>query len=857
MPHFEDDHPIWDHVTTTITELPDLVSWCDEGAYQFHAEIFFRISEPLLSPPHFISNAGIIFSIDSDADQVVPVLGNGAWMPFQGNPVFWEQSFTAVFESRVAFSAGPSTTTSGPGTQVEYEPGSHLAATPDGRVAVVWDDNTGGGTWNSYYRLYNANMTPNTSAIMIRTNVRSSRVAVMSNMNIVTGHALGAAGNGGFVAIRNVDTGAIIDSVSFLDSGPSADILESVNVAELPNGNILAAYNMRGFNQGQFRIFDGSNLSAEPINVKTFLFGSETDTLDLKLQAGNTGNFIIAYKNESVGSLEYQVFDQGGTLIKHGIISTVGFDNGGMGMTTLPNGNFVVSHVQPQASTDGGYLWVHLIDGTTGEIIQEREISGPRAIGTPRYDSGDITYLRNNNIVGIYEVDNGGFTATSWDTIRFELDSDLNIVQGISLAFPFRSSHPGGWDLIADTMQNGKPVFTTVPFYFIAPSADVYLQSLDGNNERWNMTYPLAGIKPGIKALDAPDGWAGDVGPNFTKVRVNFTKVDPEGALIPGFGNFTRVQLQSILNPGCTFNRKQVDGYLSGEEIDLPTFDEPAACHVNQMLNWHQDYDTPVYWDSIEYFTPPNTWQNMVNESFWDLAGGLGTWNGSGIDSEDLGTHYISTTPDSRWHSGFRPSKIKITYTGGPIDVLLSDINAEVMNNVPGYVSDTEIVLDWVGADIYYVTLLSNVAPFTVTKIEFLTENNDRLHWDWKILDETWVLGPDPGVTEYGSWSHSNLEWSSENVFPAHLLNVYAREGYAGVDWNEGYRPSKARFYFTGTIHEIWIRDKNFGIMHYSGATVPSSGTIVDVADLGFDLQQCHFSSTAGPFTVWRIEFLV
>jgi hypothetical protein len=70
--------------TTTITELPDLVSWCDEGAYQFHAEIFFRISEPLLSPPHFISNAGIIFSIDSDADQVVPVLGNGAWMPFQG-----------------------------------------------------------------------------------------------------------------------------------------------------------------------------------------------------------------------------------------------------------------------------------------------------------------------------------------------------------------------------------------------------------------------------------------------------------------------------------------------------------------------------------------------------------------------------------------------------------------------------------------------------------------------------------------------------------------------------------------------------------------------------------------------------
>jgi hypothetical protein len=40
MPHFEDDHPIWDHVTTTITELPDLVSWCDEGAYQFHAEIF-------------------------------------------------------------------------------------------------------------------------------------------------------------------------------------------------------------------------------------------------------------------------------------------------------------------------------------------------------------------------------------------------------------------------------------------------------------------------------------------------------------------------------------------------------------------------------------------------------------------------------------------------------------------------------------------------------------------------------------------------------------------------------------------------------------------------------------------------
>lgn len=853
MAQFEDDHPIWNHVTTTITELPDLISWCDEGAFMSLAQVTFALSEPSISPPFFVAHADIVFSIDSDIEQVVPVASGGAWMPFQGNPVFWQQAFTAVFEPRVAFSLSGSTSYSGVGsTQVQYEPGSHLAAMPDGRLAVVWGDDVG-TPQKGYLQIFLPNLTPDNSPIQIHADSRCSRVFAKSDVTIVTGNCIGSgSGFGGHIANRNPDTGAATDSVTFL----VGEQLDTLNIAELPNGNILAVYNKRTSNQGAFRIFS-PDLSSEVVSEVIFFSADETDTIDVKLQPGNTGNWLATYRNDDVGSFEYVLVDQDGVIIKQGVISTNGYDNGSSGMTSLPNGSFAVSHAQGQSTTAGGNLWVHLIDGTTGEIIQERDISGIRVIGTPRFDSGDLTFTRNNHIIGIYEVDNGGFSATSWDTIEFELDASLNIRKGITLGSPFRSNHAGGWELMVDTLQNGNVVYTVVPFYFIVPGADGYLGLLSGNPDRWNMSYNLGDIKPTIKSVDPTLDWAADLGPDFTKVRINFTKDDLENPLIATVGNFTRVQLQAILQGGCTFNRKQVDGYLSGEEIELPSFVEPATCHVNQMANWHQDDGKDVYWDSIEYFTPGNTWMNLIHQGFWNID--FGSWNGSSFDSQNIGNHFVALTPSSDWNVNFAPTKMKITYTGGPITgVLIADRASELIagGSPITYNSGDELIIDWLGWDTFYHTIISTVAPFTVTKIEYLVEDLIRPYWDRKLLDETWVLGPDPGTTEYGSWSHADLEWSSEFNVPAHLLNVYAREGYTSVDWNLDYRPSKARFWYTGTINEIWIRDKNFGIMHYSDATPPASGVTVDVADLGFDIQQCHFSSTAGSFVVNNIEFL-
>ena len=115
-------------------------------------------------------------------------------------------------------------------------------------------------------------------------------------------------------------------------------------------------------------------------------------------------------------------------------------------------------------------------------------------------------------------------------------------------------------------------------------------------------------------------------------------------------------------------------------------------------------------------------WVEKTSNSYWSSGGmGSGTWTGTEWEAVDAeGIYSLIVLEVGTWNVGYRPTKIRFTFTG-------SSISAEVKNtgltaiNTPLTISTSPAELDLsfsAGLDIRSLTL-QDTASFTVSKIEF------------------------------------------------------------------------------------------------------------------------------------------
>jgi len=109
-------------------------------------------------------------------------------------------------------------------------------------------------------------------------------------------------------------------------------------------------------------------------------------------------------------------------------------------------------------------------------------------------------------------------------------------------------------------------------------------------------------------------------------------------------------------------------------------------------------------------------WVSHFDNSDWAPGGGT-SWTGSswtggfGLQITDIGT----------WTEGYRPTKMRVTFTGGPTNMTLKDVPGSLDNiaHDAAYVSGQEIDLDFSGlGDINEMRM--GLGSVTVTNIEFL-----------------------------------------------------------------------------------------------------------------------------------------
>lgn len=136
----------------------------------------------------------------------------------------------------------------------------------------------------------------------------------------------------------------------------------------------------------------------------------------------------------------------------------------------------------------------------------------------------------------------------------------------------------------------------------------------------------------------------------------------------------------------------------------------------NSKKGWNAGRWAGVRWDA-----PPaeGTWQSFFDNTRW-ADDGFGSWNGSewissgeppAIDLIDIGV----------WYIGFRPTSLRVTYTG-PVS-----INLELYNDVDfqaGPVSVTSLqevpVTFGASGDFFYMYMeTEDLSGITVTNIEF------------------------------------------------------------------------------------------------------------------------------------------
>lgn len=111
-------------------------------------------------------------------------------------------------------------------------------------------------------------------------------------------------------------------------------------------------------------------------------------------------------------------------------------------------------------------------------------------------------------------------------------------------------------------------------------------------------------------------------------------------------------------------------------------------------------------------------WEDKTSGSYW-------TTSGQPYDSgwyDVLEIYYDFTlTATGGWESGYRPDKIRITFTGtGPIKIGLYDSAFQLLFPTDAYLNSGESAdITYAGNDLKYLDFLDTDNDFKITKIEF------------------------------------------------------------------------------------------------------------------------------------------
>ena len=153
-----------------------------------------------------------------------------------------------------------------------------------------------------------------------------------------------------------------------------------------------------------------------------------------------------------------------------------------------------------------------------------------------------------------------------------------------------------------------------------------------------------------------------------------------------------------------------------------------AYAQLDSNLSHTYATDLRVRADGVTYTvlseegTPTQHWFEHFDNSDWTAA--LGTWDTDHWDSADVTVwHILQVVVSGTWRDSYRPTKMRITYTGEPIvSITLTDSDSQPIGEYggAGYISGTEIDLTFGSYDIVGLTCLTDSrAAFVVTNIEF------------------------------------------------------------------------------------------------------------------------------------------
>lgn len=124
-------------------------------------------------------------------------------------------------------------------------------------------------------------------------------------------------------------------------------------------------------------------------------------------------------------------------------------------------------------------------------------------------------------------------------------------------------------------------------------------------------------------------------------------------------------------------------------------------------------------------------WTSIFDNTDWEpgpVTPG-GSWNVDHWDAryEPLSDYFVNLEPLSGWETDYRPTKIRVTYTGGQTQrLILRDNNNNYLINTGfnGYSSGTEITIPWDSYDIQYIEIYNTDSnDFDITNIEFLEDD--------------------------------------------------------------------------------------------------------------------------------------
>ena len=111
------------------------------------------------------------------------------------------------------------------------------------------------------------------------------------------------------------------------------------------------------------------------------------------------------------------------------------------------------------------------------------------------------------------------------------------------------------------------------------------------------------------------------------------------------------------------------------------------------------------------------SWVAHFDNTEWETVF-PGVWTGSAWS--DSGVLFIPLTELGTWVEVYRPTKIRVTFTGGGTrDILLKDTENNFIAHETTASSEQEIDITFEGYDIEALQIQDTVGNFTVTNIEF------------------------------------------------------------------------------------------------------------------------------------------